>query len=86
MRFYTPYYDIHLSDHEDGQKGEIAVQKDIPDICTDLPPLLSVEATGVCIPIGNTEMLLAAVYKSTQRLWSDIYPRTTTFCNIQPGW
>jgi hypothetical protein len=33
--------------------------------------LLSVEATGVCIPIGNTEMLLAAVYKSLQRLWTD---------------
>jgi hypothetical protein len=37
----------------------------------DLPPLVSVEATGVCIPIGNQEILLAAVYKSPGRTWSD---------------
>jgi hypothetical protein len=30
-----------------------------------------VEATGVCIPIGNSEVLLAAVYKSPGRIWSD---------------
>jgi hypothetical protein len=30
-----------------------------------------VEATWVYIPIGNTEMFLAAVYKSASRLWSD---------------
>jgi hypothetical protein len=36
-----------------------------------LPPLLSAEATGVCIPTGKSEMLLAAVYKSPQSLWSD---------------
>jgi hypothetical protein len=35
----------------------------------DLPPLVSVEATGVCIPIGNSEVLLAAVYKSPGRAW-----------------
>jgi hypothetical protein len=34
-------------------------------------PLLSIEATGVYIPIGNTEMFLSPVYKSSQRLWSD---------------
>jgi hypothetical protein len=38
-----------------------------------LPPFLSVEATGVCIPIGNTEILCTAVYKSPQRLGSDTY-------------
>jgi hypothetical protein len=36
-----------------------------------LLPLLSVEATGVCIPIGHTEMLLASVYKSPLRAWRD---------------
>jgi hypothetical protein len=36
-----------------------------------LPPLVSVQATGVCIPIGNNEALLAAVYKSPRRVWSD---------------
>jgi hypothetical protein len=37
----------------------------------DLPPLLTVKATGASIPIGNTEMFLAAVYRSPQNLWSD---------------
>jgi hypothetical protein len=39
----------------------------------DLPPLISVEATGVCIPIGNQESLLEAVYKSPGRTWNDAY-------------
>jgi hypothetical protein len=30
-----------------------------------------VEATGDCIPIGNREILLADVYKSPGRTWSD---------------
>jgi hypothetical protein len=29
-----------------------------------LPSLVSVKATEVCIPVGNDEVLLAAVYKS----------------------
>jgi hypothetical protein len=37
----------------------------------DLPPIVSVEATGVCINIGNSEILLAAVYKSPGRACSD---------------
>jgi hypothetical protein len=37
----------------------------------DLPPLVSVEATGVCIPIGNQEILLAAVYKFPGCNWND---------------
>jgi hypothetical protein len=37
----------------------------------DLPPLISIEATGVYIPIGTKEILLAAVYKSPGRTWSD---------------
>jgi hypothetical protein len=36
-----------------------------------LPPLVSIEATGVCIPLGNTEVLLAALYKSPGRAWND---------------
>jgi hypothetical protein len=38
---------------------------------SNFPPLPSVEATGICIPIGHTGMFLAAVYKSPQRLCSD---------------
>jgi hypothetical protein len=37
----------------------------------DLPPLVLVEATGVCIHIGNREILVAVVYKSPGRTWSD---------------
>jgi hypothetical protein len=37
----------------------------------DLHPLISIEATGVCIPIGNNEILIAAVYRSPGRAWSD---------------
>jgi hypothetical protein len=70
IRFYIPNYDIYQTDREDGHKSGTAavVKKGIPHRCADLLPLLSVEATGVCIPIGNTDMLLAAVYKSPQRL------------------
>jgi hypothetical protein len=65
--------DIYRTDREDGHKGgtDVAVMKGIPHTCIDLPPVLSGETIGVCIPIGNTEMFLAALYKSPQRLWSD---------------
>jgi hypothetical protein len=36
-----------------------------------LPPLVSVEATRVCILIGNSEVLLAAVCKSLGHTWND---------------
>jgi hypothetical protein len=55
------------------KKGETAVtvRKGIPHNRVDLQPLASVEVTGVCIPIGNSEVLLAAIYKSSGRAWSD---------------
>jgi hypothetical protein len=34
-------------------------------------PLVSIEATGVCIPTGNSEVLLAAVCKSPGHAWND---------------
>jgi hypothetical protein len=37
----------------------------------ELPPLVSVEVTGTSVPIGNSEILLASVYKSPGRAWSD---------------
>jgi exonuclease III len=63
MRFYVPNYDIYRIYCEDGHKGvtSVAVKKGIPHTHVDLPPLLSVEAAGVCIPIGNTEMFLVVV-------------------------
>jgi hypothetical protein len=38
---------------------------------TDTTSSVSVEATGVCIPTGNSEILLAADYKSPGRNWRD---------------
>jgi hypothetical protein len=44
------------------QKAELPLQlESIPHNHVDLPPFATVEATGVCIPIGNSELLLAAV-------------------------
>jgi hypothetical protein len=46
----------------------VEVRKCIPHNNVDLPPLVSIEATGVCIPIGNSEVLLAAIYVTSPRL------------------
>jgi hypothetical protein len=48
----------------------VAVRKGIPHNHVDLPPLVSIEATGIWVPIGNREVLLAAVYKPPGRSWS----------------
>jgi exonuclease III len=65
-RFFIPNYHFYWTDHFSGRKGgsAAAVRKGIPHSHVNVPPLVSVEATGVCIPIGNTEVLLAAVCKS----------------------
>jgi hypothetical protein len=42
----------------------MAVKKEILHIYVDLHLLLSLEATGVGIPIGHAEMPLASLYKS----------------------
>jgi hypothetical protein len=73
-RFYIPSYHLYRIDRHSERKGgtAIAVRKGIPQRQVDLPPLVSIEATGMCIPIGNCEVLLAAVYKSPNRTWCDI--------------
>jgi exonuclease III len=65
-RFFIPNYHFYPTDLYPGRKGgtAVAVRKVIPHNHVDLPPLVSVEATGVCIPLGNSEVLLAAVYIS----------------------
>jgi hypothetical protein len=69
--FHRAY--IYRIDRHPGRKGgtAVAVRKGIPHSPVDLRPLISVEATGICIPIGKKEILLAAVYKSPGRTWSD---------------
>jgi hypothetical protein len=45
----------------------ITVEKGIPHNYADLLPLDSLDATGVCIPTGNRDIVLAAVYISAGR-------------------
>jgi exonuclease III len=68
--FSIQNYHFYRNNRQPGRKGgtAAAVKKGIPY----LPPLISVEATGVYIPIGNREVLLAALYKSQGRTWSDV--------------
>jgi exonuclease III len=72
-RFYIPNYNFYQIDRHPGMKGgtAVAVRKGIPHSHVDLPPLISIEATGVCIPIGNNEILFAAVYRSPGHAWID---------------
>jgi hypothetical protein len=50
----------------------VAVRKGVPHTYVDLPsPLVLIEAAEMCIPNGNKEILLAAVYKPPGRAWSD---------------
>jgi hypothetical protein len=72
-RFYIPNYHFYRTDRFPGRKrGNVfTVRKGIPHNHVDLPPLVSVEATGVCISIGNCEVLLAAIYKSPSRGWNN---------------
>jgi hypothetical protein len=73
QRFHLHNYHIYRNDRHPGIKGgtAVAVKKGIPHRLVELPPLISVEASAVYIPIGNQEILLAAVYKSPGRTWSD---------------
>jgi hypothetical protein len=65
MKFHIPNHVFYRTDREDENKsGIVFVKNGIPHTCVDLPPLLSVEATGICVAIRNTEMFLAALYKS----------------------
>jgi hypothetical protein len=61
MKCYIPNYNFYRTDHEEGHKGGTAVpvKKIILHTCVDMPPLLSVEATGVCMPIGKTVLIPA---------------------------
>jgi hypothetical protein len=64
---------LYRTDRFPGRKGgtSVAVRKGISHNHVDLPALVSVEATGICMPIGNSEVLLATVCKSPDYTWSD---------------
>jgi hypothetical protein len=63
--------------------GLLLYLEEASQTCADLPPVLSIEATEVCIPTGNTEMLLAALHKSWQVMWSDTH---ITELLVSPAW
>jgi hypothetical protein len=74
-RLFISNYNFYRTDRHPGRKGgnAVAVGKGVPHSYVDLPLLLSVKVTGVCIPIGNSEVLLASFYTriSPGRAWSD---------------
>jgi hypothetical protein len=47
------------------------VRKGIPHNYADQPPFVATEATRVCIPTGNSEVLVAAVCKTPGHAWND---------------
>jgi hypothetical protein len=64
-RFFITNYHIYRNDCHPGAKvgTAVAVRKGVPHSYIDLVPLILIEATGICIPLGNKEILLAAVYR-----------------------
>jgi hypothetical protein len=63
-RFFIPNYHFYWNDQFPGRKDRtaVAMRKGISPNHGYLPPLASIEVTGFCIPIGNSEVLLAADY------------------------
>jgi hypothetical protein len=72
-RFFISNYHFYRTDRHPGRKGgtAVAVRRGVPHSYVDLPHLVSIEATGVCIPIDNSAILLASVYKTPDRAWCD---------------
>jgi hypothetical protein len=72
-RSFISNYHFYRIDCHPGRKGgtAVAARSSVPQNHIDIPTLVSVEVAGVCIPIGNSEVLLASVYISPNRAWSD---------------
>jgi hypothetical protein len=70
-RFFISNYHFYRTVRYPGRKGGTAVAErtDIPHSHVDLPQLVLVEATGVCIHVGSSAVLLSTVYKSPGRVW-----------------
>jgi hypothetical protein len=68
-RFFIPKYHVYRKVRFPGLKGgtAVTVRKGNPHNHVDPYPLVSIEATGVCMQIGKSEVLLAA----PGRAWSD---------------
>jgi hypothetical protein len=85
---------IELLLHRKKRRSAVSVRRGSPHSHADLPRLVSIDATGVCIATGNSEMLLAVVSESpghdcndtdiTEFLTSDIsrYSQEISMINI----
>jgi hypothetical protein len=72
-RFFIPNHHFYWTDHFPGRKGgTVAIRKGISYNHVDLPPLISIKATGVCILTSKSEVLLSAVYRSPDIAWNDV--------------
>jgi len=71
--FYIPNYQLYWTDHFLGIKGRTATafRNDIAHTHVALPPLVWEEVTRVCILIGSSKVLFAAVNKFTGHTWID---------------
>jgi hypothetical protein len=73
-RFFIYNY-VYRTDHFPNLKGEtaVAVRYGISHAHAhvDLHPIQSIEATGISVPTGSSEVLLAAVHKPPNKLWCD---------------
>jgi hypothetical protein len=59
--FFIPNYHIYWTDRFPGRKDGTAVA-----VGKGLPPLVPVEARGVCIPTDNSEILLTEMFINLQ--------------------
>jgi hypothetical protein len=71
-KFFIPNCHFYLTDPYRGRKAELPLQLEKASLTTlQTCPPFSVEATGICIPTGNNEVILAAVYEFPGRAWND---------------
>jgi hypothetical protein len=73
-RFFISNYHFYGTDRHPGRYGgtSVAVRRGFPPNNIDLPPLVSVEATGFYIPISSSELLHAHIYKCPARVWNAV--------------
>jgi hypothetical protein len=66
-RFFIPSYHVYRNDHHPGRKGGTAVadRKGIPHNHVDLPPLITLEATGSAYQLV-TEKYCLQLFKNLQ--------------------
>jgi hypothetical protein len=86
---YIPNYPFHGIYRVPEIKGgtAVAVRKVILHNHVDLPPLVTVDAIEVCIPISNKEILLAAFYETPGRTWIDADTNELlNFTQLHFGW